>query len=61
MIGETKTLIDKQNAIKVDVLAQSGVFVLKEGKVEINVHNGQIQSVTITERKYKRIAKGLPL
>lgn len=43
-----------QNKDRFAVLLSAGVFDLKQGKAEINCHNGDIHSVNIHTRTYKR-------
>ena len=54
-------LLFKQNRARFDVLVQSGVFALQEGKAEINCHNGTIQIVNIYQRTYKREKTNIPI
>jgi len=54
-MSEIKTfVILPVNLEKYKVLEASGVFMLDSGKIEINVNNGQIQSVHIHKMTYKR-------
>ena len=41
---------------KIDILRESGLFDVYSGKVEINIHNGQIQNIHIHRMVYKREA-----
>jgi len=47
-------LLFKQNQTRFKVLSEAGVFNLKEGKAEINCHTGEIQTIVIHRRTYKR-------
>ncbi len=44
----------KNNREKFLTLLESGAFDLESGKIEINVNNGQIQSIHTYSMKYKR-------
>lgn len=44
----------KDNQELIRILADSGVFGVKQGKVTLNIHNGQIQSVHVDERRFQR-------
>lgn len=46
----------KDNQEVVRILADAGVFGIKQGKVTLNIHNGQIQSVHVDERRFQRVA-----
>lgn len=46
----------RENREKFMILLQSGVFSLESGKVELNVHNNQIQNIHIHRMLYKRAA-----
>lgn len=42
---------------KLKSLITSGFFELESGKIDINIHNGQIQNITIHQMVYKRVRK----
>lgn len=42
----------KQNRDKFLALLQGKLFDVVTGKVEVNIHNGQIQSINVLERTY---------
>lgn len=42
---------------KILILIDAGVFDVEHGKVEINCNNGQIQSINIHRRTYKRASE----
>jgi hypothetical protein len=44
----------KDNQEVIRILAEAGVFGVKQGKVTLNIHNGQIQSVHVDERRFQR-------
>ena len=46
------------NREKFIALLNSGAFEVGEGKIEINCHNGQIQSIYIHKMTYKRSSQG---
>lgn len=48
----------KDNQEVVRILAESGVFKVQQGKVTLNIHNGQIQSVHVDERRFQRVSGG---
>lgn len=52
-IGEMQNK-EKINEEKLEALMEAGVFDIISGKVEINVNNGQIQSIHIYKVTYKR-------
>jgi len=45
----------KRNRSRFITLMEAGVFDLKEGKAEINFHNGKVQTINIHTRTYKRV------
>jgi len=50
----------KDNQEVIRILAEAGVFGVKQGKVSINIHNGQIQSVHVDERRFHRVSGDKP-
>lgn len=46
-----------ENQEKLRILVDSGVFSLQSGKVTVNVHNGQLQTVHVEQRQYQRRAQ----
>jgi hypothetical protein len=48
----------KKNISKFGVMLDHGVFDVKEGKAEINIHNGMIQSVYLNTMTYRRQKEG---
>lgn len=44
----------RENREKFIALLEAGVFDLDSGKAEVNMHNGQVQSVHIHRMTYKR-------
>ena len=46
---------------KFKALLEGGLFNLREGKAEINCHNGQIQGVILIRQTYRRTTKGAKL
>ena len=44
----------RENREKFIVLLEAGVFELKSGKIEVNIHNSQIQNIHIHRMTYKR-------
>lgn len=46
----------RKNREKFIVLLEAGVFDLESGKVEVNIHNTQVQNVHIHRMTYKRAA-----
>ena len=53
-------LVFKDNQEVIKILASAGVFKIQQGKVTINIHNGQIQSVHVDERRFQRASGGNP-
>lgn len=51
---EIVLLVFKQNKDKFVALLNAGVFDIKSGKAEINIHNNQIQSIYVYQMTYKR-------
>lgn len=39
-----------------NALVESGVFDIESGRVELNIHNGQVQNVHVRKMTYKRKA-----
>jgi hypothetical protein len=38
-------------------LLEAGVFDIESGKVEVNIHNGQVQNVHVNRMTYRRAAE----
>lgn len=45
--------IIQENSVKILALEEAGVFDMQSGKVEINIHNSQIQSIHTYQMTYK--------
>lgn len=57
--AQTFRLFEKHQA-EFEVLLQAGVFSVPPScKIEINVHNGQIQNVYVHSQTYRRESKGV--
>ncbi len=59
IVPKTTILIPAKDTEKILTMLQAGVFDLDSGKIEINIHNGQVQNIHINRMTYKRTSATL--
>ena len=56
-LQENKIELKSADYVRLKIMLEAGVFKLDNGKIEINCHNGQIQSIHVHKLTYKRKAE----